>query len=204
MIVLLVACLLVVGGCAIGTTRIGNVSPDPLQQVTNKKKGEILVNQFVDSRKTDHNYIGNKRNGFGMVLGHISLPDGVKLEPLVTKYFAEALKEAGYDVVISDSSTSPGPGNVKFDAVIDGEITRFWLDLYMRTWCNVDVKITANDPTSKKKLWEKTIHGDKTNTLWVGTSSEFEKVIKEALTIASNKAAQEFASDEFYNAIKKK
>jgi hypothetical protein len=38
----------------------------------------------------------------------------------------------------------------------------------------------------------------------VGTTSEFEKVISEALTIALNKAAQEFASDEFYNAIKKK
>ncbi len=203
MLAFLVACLVGVVGCAIGTTKVSSLSPDPLQQITNKKKGEILVNQFVDSRQIDNkNYIGNKRNGFGMVLGHVGLPDGVKLEPLVTNYFADALKEAGYNVVINDSPASPVPGNVKFDAVIDGEITRFWLDLYMKTWANVDVKITALDPTSKKKLWEKTIHGDKTNTLWVGTSSEFEKVIKEALTIASNKAAQEFASDEFYNAIK--
>jgi len=200
----LVACLLVVGGCAIGTTMV-SVSPDPLQQVTDKKKGEILVNQFVDSRLPEQrNYIGNKRNGYGMVLGHISLPDGVKLEPLVTKYFAEALKEAGYNVVICDSPASLVPNTMKFDAVIDGEITRFWLDLYMKTWHNVDVKITAIDPTSKKKLWEKTIHGDKTNVLWWGTTSEFEKVIKEALTVALNKAAQEFASDEFYSAIKKK
>jgi hypothetical protein len=191
-------------GCAIGTTKV-SVSHDPLQQVTDKKKGDILVNQFVDSRPPGHrNYIGNKRNGYGMVLGHIGLPDGVKLEHLMTKYFAEALKEAGYNVVVCDHFTSMAPEPMKIDAVIDGEITRFWLDLYMKTWHNIDVKVTAIDPTSKKKLWERTIHGDKTNMLWLGTSSEFEKVIKEAMTIALNKAAQEFASDEFYTAIKKK
>jgi hypothetical protein len=200
-LLLLICLTILASGCAIGTTTV-TVSHDPLQQVPDKKKGDLLVNQFVDSRKPDHkNYIGNKRNGYGMVLGHIGLPDGVKLETLVTKYFAEALAEAGYNVAIS---ASPVPGNKKFDAVIDGEITEFWLDLFLRIWQDVDVKITASDPTSKKKLWEKTIKGDKANTLWVGTTSEFEKVISEALTIALNKAAQEFASDEFYNAIKKK
>ncbi len=111
---------------------------------------------------------------------------------------------AVYTLVISDSAAAPPPGNLKFDAVIDGEITEFWHDTYLKTWHNVNVKITALDPTSNKQLWQKTIHGDQNNLLWVGVTSEFEKVIREALTAALNKAAQEFASDEFYTAIKKK
>ncbi len=87
-LLLLICLTILASGCAIGTTRV-DVSHDPLQPVTNKKQGELLVNQFVDSRPPDHKmYIGNKRNGYGMVLGHIGLPEGVKLEPLLTNYFA--------------------------------------------------------------------------------------------------------------------
>jgi hypothetical protein len=204
---LLFICLsILVGGCAgasTGHTSV-NISHDPLQQITNKKKGELLFNQLVDSRPPDKKMSFGSYKPTTFTSVSIGLPDGVKLEPLVTKCFAEALKEAGYDVVISDSTVSPGPGNNKFDAVINGEITRFSLAAHMKVWVNLDVKITALDPTSKKQLWEKTIHGDKTNTLWVASTSELEQVFKEAMTAALNKAAQEFASDEFYNAIKKK
>jgi hypothetical protein len=50
---------------------------------------------------------------------------------------------------------------------------------------------------------EEDIRGEQTNVLWIGTSSELEKVIRQALTKALNQAAKEFASDEFYEAIKK-
>jgi len=206
MMAFLVACLLVVGGCALGTSKVDvSPSPDPLLQVPDKKKGEILVNQFVDSRQPhQQKYIGYKRNWFGMPIGHVGLPEGVKLEPMVTKYFAQALQKAGYNIVISDPA-SQAPGKVKFDAVIEGEITQFWFDGYVNDLAKVDVKIAAIDPTSKRKLWEKPIHGEKTDTsMWARTDSLYERLLKEALTIALNKAAQEFASEEFYSAIKKK
>lgn len=55
-------------GCALGTTRL-TVAHYPLDNIENKKQGNILVKQFVDKREKENlDLIGNKRNGFGMVL----------------------------------------------------------------------------------------------------------------------------------------
>jgi len=189
------------GGCAGGTTRV-KINHEPLDRIQNKKEGNILVKQFVDKRK-DTQYIGNKRNGFGMVLGHIGTEEGVKLETLLTNYFAEALKEAGYNAVIQEVQPAGMPSQVKFDAIVDGEIVEFWLDLYMKVWHNVEVKTKALDPTNQAVLWEKDIKADQSNVLWIGTTGEYEKVISEALTKALNQTAKEFASDEFYKSFKK-
>ena len=200
-IVLLVLLALFIGGCAFGTTRV-NVTHEPLDRIENKKEGNILVKQFVDKR-TDTQHIGNKRNGFGMVLGHIGAEEGVKLEVLLTNYFAEALKEAGYNAVIQETQSASVPSQVKFDVIVDGEIVEFWLDLYMAVWHKVGVKVKALDPINQNALWEKDIRGDEKNVLWVGATSEYEKVIRQALTKALNQAAKEFSSDEFYKVIKK-
>jgi hypothetical protein len=39
--------------------------------------------------------------------------------------------------------------------------------------------------------------------LWIGATGEYEKVISESLTKALNRAAKEFASDEFYGILRK-
>jgi len=201
-IVLIVSFLaLFAGGCALGTTKV-NIAHDSLDRIENKKTGNILVNQFVDKRK-DTQYIGNKRNMLGVVMGHIGTKEGVKLEVLLTNYFAEALKEAGYNTVIQEAQTASTPSQVKFDAIIEGEIAEFWLDLYVAVWHKVGVKVKAIAPTSQNVLWEKDISGEETNVLLIGATSEYEKVIRQALTKALNQAAKEFASDEFYKSIKK-
>lgn len=199
--VLVVFLALFTGGCALGTTRV-NVTHEPLDRIENKKEGNILVKQFVDKR-ADAQHIGNKRNMLGIVMGHIETEEGIKLEALLTNYFAEALKEAGYNAVIQESRSGAMPSQVKFDAIIDGEIVEFWLDLYMAVWHKAGVKVKAFDPTNQNVLWEKDIRGEQTNVLWIGASSEYEKVISQALTKALNQAAKEFTSDEFYKAIKR-
>lgn len=78
------------------------------------------------------------------------------------------------------------------------------MDLYMAVWHKVAVKLMAKHPDSKEFLWEKVINGEEKNVLWVGATSEYEKVIRQALTKALNRAASEFASDEFVKAIKGK
>ena len=118
-----------VTGCALGTTRL-IVSHASLDQIENKKGGNILIRQFEDKRK-ETQYIGNKRNGFGMVLGHIGTEEGVNLAKLLTQYFADALREAGYKTTIQESNASELPSNIKFDAVLNGEILEFWMDNYM-------------------------------------------------------------------------
>lgn len=194
---------LLLGGCAIGTTQL-EVTHNQLEKIEAKKNGNILVKQFSDKRKEDHQYIGNKRNGFGMVLGHVGLKDGQTLEDLLTGYFADALREAGYNAVIQGASATDAQQSVKFDAIVEGEIVEFWLDLYMKVWHNVEVKTRVVHPTSQAVLWENHIQADQSNVLWIGVSGEFEKVINEALTKALDQAAKDYASDDFQKAVRTK
>lgn len=195
--------VLLLGGCAIGTTQL-DVTHEPLARIEARKSGNILVRTFSDKRKEDHQYIGNKRNGFGMVLGHVGLKDGQTLEGLLTGYFVEALKEAGYNAVAQDGASPDAQQKVRFDAVVEGEILEFWLDLYMKVWHNVEIKTRAVNPATQAVLWEKTVQADQSNVLWIGATGEFERVINEALTKALNQAAADYASNEFQQAVKGK
>ncbi len=198
----LVLVSLLINGCAIGTTRL-QVLHDPLDKVDKARQGKILVHTFADKRKEANlEEIGNKRNGFGMVLGHVAVNEGVKLDELLTRYFAEALNAAGYTTVM-ESSLSADSGRDTFDAVVTGEINEFWMDLYMKVWHKVEVTTMALNPNTHSVVWQKQIQGDESNVLWVGASGEFERVISTALTRALNQATREYASDEFYSAIRK-
>ena len=191
-------------GCALGVTRV-KIDHDPLTRIENKKEGNILVSQFKDVRTKEKEYIGNKRNMYGIVMGHVGAEPGVNLTEILTKYFAESLVEAGYKVeAMKEAKPVEESQKIKFDAIMDGEIIEFWMDLYMAVWHKVTVRLTAQHPDSKEVLWEKVIHGEQKNVLMWGVASEFEQVIRQALTKALNKAASEFASDEFTKAVKGK
>ncbi len=183
-------------GCAVGPT-IVKVNHEPINKVSNKKEGKILIKTFIDKREDGHKeHIGNKRNTYGMVLGWIDSND--KIENVLTKYFAEALREAGYEVSI----TTVLPENISdYDALIEGNILDFWLDLYMMVWHSVLIEIKIVDNISLKPVWQKEFKGDESNVLWLGIISEYEQVISEALTEALNKAVDEFSSEEFYKII---
>jgi hypothetical protein len=105
---------------------------------------------------------------------------------------------------MKEAKMPDGAEKIKFDAMFEGEIVEFWMDLYMAVWHKVGVKLTAKRPDSKEVLWEKVIHDEDKNVLWIGATAEYEKVIRQALTKALNKAASEFASDEFFKTIKGK
>lgn len=192
----------ILGGCAVGTTELV-VSHNELNKVQNKRAGNLLVKKFTDSRK-DTNYIGNKRNGFGMVLGHVGLHDGENLESILTSYFAEALQESGYSVTIFNEKTNDDISERNYDAVIEGDIIEFWMDLYMAVWHKVKVNIKAVNPANNATLWENQISGAEKRVLWVGATGEYERIIREAITITLNRALEEFTDEEFYTAITKK
>jgi hypothetical protein len=134
-----------------------------------------------------------------MVLGHVATLEGVSLEDLLTKYFADALTESGYNVQVAGTKSS----DMKADAIVVGNIREFWLDLYMKTWHYMTVDLKAIDPSSRKVIWEKEVKGDESNILWIGATSEFERVIRMSLTKALNEAAKQFSADEFSNVVKK-
>ena len=193
--------VLLLNGCAFGVTNV-KVAHSPLEPVVSKRDGVILVRQFTDSRKEDKQYIGTKRNGFGMPLGNIGVRDGKRVEVMVTEFFVDALKHAGYDAVIQNAPAAATPPSMKVDAVLDGDIREFWMDLYMATWHKVNVHMRLLDKAGERVTWERDIQGGESNVLWLGISSEFEKVIRQALDQALNRAAKEFASDEFYQKVK--
>jgi hypothetical protein len=188
-------------GCAFGVTNL-RVAHSPLESVAQKREGTILVQQFVDKRKEDHQYIGTKRDGLGIPLGNFGVRDGKRVDVMITEFFVDALKHAGYDAVIQTSSATQPPSGVKVNVILQGEINKFWLDLYLTTWHHVDVDLKLLDKDGKNILWVKNIQGGKANVLWVGLNSEFEKVIRQALDEALNRAAKEFASEEFYQKVK--
>jgi hypothetical protein len=187
-------------GCAFGVTNV-RVTHSALTPVDAKREGVVMVRQFTDSRKEDKQYIGTKRNGFGMPLGKLGVRDGKRVDLMVTEFFVDALKHAGYNAMIQIPQ-SPTSDISKVDAVMEGDIREFWTDLYMATWHKVNVHMKLLDKTGAKVMWERDIEGGQANVLWLGLSSEFEKVVRQALDQALNRAAKEFASDEFYQKVR--
>ncbi len=193
----LLVCL-VLGGCAAGVTRV-KVEHDPLSKIEAKKQGTVLLREFKDIRSQDRQYIGNKRNGFGMVLGHIATEENVKLTEVLTGYFADSLSEAGYKVIQGQNANAT-QAQGKPVIIVEGEIFDFWLDLYMAVWHYMGVKLTAKNPDGKV-FWERTIKAEQKNVLWVGATSEYERVIRQSLTQALDKASLEFAAEPFYRTL---
>ena len=189
------------GGCAtpFGTTRLV-VSHEPLAQIEQKRNGDVIVRPFVDKRAHTE-YIGNKRHGFGMVSGHVATHSGVKIDELLTQYFIESLRQAGYNAVLEKAIPESVSPQMKCDAIIDGEIVEFLMDYYSVVWHRVGVNVKATNPVNNEVVWQRLIQGSEKRTLWVGANAEFERIIREAMTRALDRATQEFASDDFYKRI---
>lgn len=183
-------------GCAVGTTRV-TITPSPLGVSSNQHSGTILVRTFKDVRQDDHKYIGNKRNGFGIPVGRIGLERGKELEVMVTGYIAQALRHAGYIAVLQGQ-----PGSTSPNAILDGEIKSFWMDMYMKAWHHIDLRLTLLDRNGQRVRWQRSVEGDESNVLWIGATAEYERVINTALDRALNKAAAEFSSEEFSRAAR--
>jgi hypothetical protein len=169
--------------------------------VAQKREGTILVHQFTDSRSENKKRIGNKRIIFGIPFGSFVIKDRKPVDVAVTELFAEALTHAGYEVITQPAGSSTND-NTNVTAVLRGDIKDFWLDMFAATWHDVSVDFKLSDKNDKQVVWEKTIQGDNINPLWLGLKSEFQKVIRQSLDEALNKAATEFASDEFYQKVK--
>jgi len=184
-------------GCAIGVTRV-QLSHNPLERIENKKQENILIEPFVDARK-DREHIGNKRNAFGMVLGHIGTEEGVNLDTVLTGYFADALRAAGYNAILKGEAKS---AEQVYNAVLTGKISEFWMDLYMAVWHYMRVNLEIIDPAARHVLWSKEVKGEQKRVLWVGATGEYERIIGEATTNALNEAVKAFSSDEFAEAIR--
>lgn len=189
------------GGCAFGTTEVG-VAHSPLSATPPSGPDVILVQPFVDDRPTDHrNFIGNKRNGFGGVLGHLGTPDGVRLEDVLTRAFVDALQHAGYRATLLAKGSAPVQ---PYTAVLQGSIQEFWTDMYPGTWLwqvvnTMDVRLVLKDPAGARSLWDRKIHGENEP---VAVTDGFDKGVRASIDVALDHASKEFASPAFKDALK--
>ena len=72
---LLILPLQIMTACALGTTHI-RVNRTTFDSEPSAKPGDLVVRTFRDLRAGDRRpYIGTKRNGYGMVLGHLAVPE---------------------------------------------------------------------------------------------------------------------------------
>lgn len=186
--------------CAFGTTPI-KIVPTPFESieghVEQARQGDIVVHRFTDNRDEEkREFIGAKRNGYGMVLGHLGVVEGTTLPDLMTQFFTEALRDAGYRAVIEGTPDSETPSDFQPIATLEGGIEKFWLDMYMATWHLVEISVSLWN-NSDEVLWEGLFEGEETNVLWLGLSGEFEKVIRQALDKALAQAVVDFSSDDF-------
>jgi hypothetical protein len=111
----------------------------------------------------------------------------------------------GYNVVFRERYSNDVLNQNIYDAIIYGEIEEFWLDISpvngsFVQHMKIRIKIKALDPTRQNVLWEK----DFIKYMTEISREKPEKVIRIALTEILNQALKDFASEEFYKAIKKK
>lgn len=191
------------GNCAFGTARI-TLTHEPLPNPPAKRQGTIMLERFTDERPIDKGgeYIGNKRNGYGMVLGHVAL-DNAKLDSVLTGFIGEALSNTGYTVVYNTSKVT-ADADVTAVPIMTGKIKECWMDMYMVANAQVSIDLDLVTPDKKEVLWKSNINGGKVNLLWLGIKSEYANVYNSAINFALDSAQQKFSSEEFSNKVLKK
>jgi hypothetical protein len=87
-----------------------------------------------------------------------------------------------------------------YDAIVEGDITEFWITNDIEARLRISIFIRALDPDSRRVVWDRDYRASKRNLLLFATQSEFEDLISQTLGMILNQAAQEFASDSFHKA----
>ncbi len=197
--------------CIIGTFFISclpmgamtvTVKPAPFKPVKRKVSGKLALMELTDNRRgTDTGvcYIGLQRNGVGVPHGNITITEGKKVVPVLTKDLASALRNAGYTVDI----ITPGGSIPQCDAVISGEILMFWNEMSRHyTWHDVELNLSVTTPDKSRTIWSGTIQSRIKNKMSWGSAKEHEETINQAWAEALDKVLNVFSSQEFTQSMK--
>gem|GEM_PF-5785399 len=213
-------------GCSSSAYIRLKISHEPFYNIIeNKREGNILVIQFVDKRP--NKYIAAfvyKTVGVKADIFYVT-EEGVKLEALLTNYFVETLKEVGYNVVFKEQLSGDILSQNKYDAIILGRIEEFRfgfrnkVDASSEIVTRIRIKIQVLYPegeeviygakaTRFKILWEKDFTKEKRGIIYYHPLTKnsvkgIEREFRIALNDILYQALKDFASEEFYKAIKK-
>ncbi|MEH6694578.1 MAG: hypothetical protein V7675_06020 [Hyphomonas sp.] len=165
--------------CATGTTNLSlGISEDAAKPaLLSEVSPEVLVLKDVkDSRKPEETArIGNKRNGYGMVMGAI----GTKTAPTdtVADVITKTLEANGHSV----TSTPDGKS-----LEVSAELTRFWLDyktgfVTVEFFGDVQINFSLTDPASGEIVFSDQFKGYYSDKTGGGLSKTWTRVMDAAL-----------------------
>ncbi len=172
---------------------------DPLVPPAEPGKGKILVRQFVDQRDCKNYRIGDVRSNHFIVTGHYETAQKRPLVEVLTPYFADALKTAGYEPLSERATTTAKP-----DLKLYGTIRKFSIDFNAEGFydCAMIVRLAASKPCSEEIVWEEDIYVSESanvNALELPWTK-----INTLLTKGLNEAVQKFASPEFKQLVQRR
>jgi hypothetical protein len=190
------------GGCVSIPDSL-EVARSPFEVATEKRKGTILVKPFVDNRKGSHQGIGAlKDSGFlGIppypILHRYEVQEGLTVDGILTGFFVDALRHAGYEAELQNPNNSQLVGGDKFNAILEGEINEFWFEVVFNTSVEVNVDLKLLDKNGKEIVWEDNVEESRKELIWVRSDANIKRAIREALDNALALAIEKFTSEEF-------
>ena len=127
-----------------------------------------------DGTHEEDRAIGRKRNGFGMALGGIVLPQGITATSIVERALSQAFKDNGYYVIKNAAEVN---NNTK---IIDIKMTQYWswmnpgaFTITLTSDIKADVTGYSSEPVN--------VHGNYSENFAFGTESSWLKVINQAI-----------------------
>jgi hypothetical protein len=136
--------------------------------------------------------VARKRNSFGQALGDVLLQPGQSVEGLVRQNLAEALAEAGYQVV-TEAAAGPSP------LVVDVRIRKFWAWTQPGFWAitlaaniSTDLEVQgAASPTTidihKRDTWQAATDGAWAEIVSMALAAYRAEVIGNAKTLSAGR-----------------
>lgn len=186
-LMLALAVVLPLGGCAFGARQANLVYPPQAQAdgaavgvaqaapiPAAPTKAAVAVAAFTDARK-DKSQVGSVRNGFGMPTAQILTSDN--LPQWVGGAVRTELARGGYRVV------DGGAPAVEPASTLSGEITNVWADAYFSY--NAQVELAVRLRRDNRELLAKTYTGEgSAGTNWGATAAAYSQSLSLALADA--------------------
>ena len=168
----------ILGACATGTTDISMAMNDDIAKagLLSEAPATVVTITATDAREDEkRDRIGDKRNGYGMVMGKIGTTEPV--ESVVQRVVNETFSANGHTV-----SKSADEGGLS----IETEVTNFWFDyktglVTVEFFGDIQVLLKVIDPATETVIYEEKFKGYHSEKTGGGLSKTWTKVMDAAL-----------------------
>lgn len=183
--------LFMMSACAAGTTdlALGLTDADLTPGVIAEADSKAITLTVTDGRdQTDR--IGDKRNGYGAVMGAVGTTEPVT--DIVSKTVTQTFTSNGHTVVDTDGGLN-----------IEANVERFWFDyktglVTVEFFGDVQVGMKVTDPASGDVVFEDTFKGYYSDKTGGGLSKTWTRIMNSALSELSREIS---LSDDLFEAL---